>query len=292
MMTRGVLSHRERKRRSLNLEELYERHGENLYRYLVFRLGSAEDAEDVLQEAFCRFARYDLRWRLVRNHAGLRFQGRPQRGQPLPQAQARPARGGEDDRGGRGGRFTAAFAAPKSPSLALLLRQAGELPGGTEGGRLLESLRRSDLQGDRLGLRRVGQHRGQPLPLRDRKAPGGRRGEAVRDDRRNAPSSGPSDIERELGRLVPAPAPPGLRGRVLRSRSRVRANAALTPRMRTMAVVCSALIVAVLGDRSARRQARDGPPGGSARRPGDSGADGARIRPSLGRARRGRGGYR
>jgi len=45
----------------LNIEELYDRQGEALFRYLVFRLGSAEDAEDALQEAFCRFARYDLR---------------------------------------------------------------------------------------------------------------------------------------------------------------------------------------------------------------------------------------
>jgi predicted RNA polymerase sigma factor len=57
----------------LNLEELYERHGERIYRYLLFRLGSAEDAEDVLQEAFCRFARYDLRWRLVRDPQAFVF---------------------------------------------------------------------------------------------------------------------------------------------------------------------------------------------------------------------------
>lgn len=57
----------------MNLDELYERHGESLHRYLLFKLGSAEDAEDVLQEAFCRFARWDLRWRLVRSERAFVF---------------------------------------------------------------------------------------------------------------------------------------------------------------------------------------------------------------------------
>jgi hypothetical protein len=57
----------------------------------------------------------------------------------------------------------------------------------------------------------------------------------------------PDDIERSLGQLVPKPAPPGLRERVLDSAIEVRKNAAMTPRMRTVAVVCSILIVAVLG---------------------------------------------
>jgi RNA polymerase sigma-70 factor (ECF subfamily) len=51
----------------MTLDELYDRFGEQLYRYLVFRLGSCQDAEDVLQETFCRFARYSVRWKLVRN---------------------------------------------------------------------------------------------------------------------------------------------------------------------------------------------------------------------------------
>ena len=38
-----------------------------MYRYLALRLGSPDDAEDVLQEVFYRLARYSLRLRLVRN---------------------------------------------------------------------------------------------------------------------------------------------------------------------------------------------------------------------------------
>ncbi|MBE3131566.1 MAG: hypothetical protein IMZ54_12745 [Acidobacteria bacterium] len=54
------------------------------------------------------------------------------------------------------------------------------------------------------------------------------------------------DIEESLARLVHKPASPGLRQRVLDSAIEVRKNAAMTPRMRTVAVVCSILIVAVL----------------------------------------------
>jgi RNA polymerase sigma-70 factor (ECF subfamily) len=112
----------------LNLEELYERHGEDLYRYLVFRLGSAQDAEDVLQEAFCRFARYDLRWRLVRNRRAFIFRvGRNEANRFLRRKLGRR----ENERmiaTGGAPAFPAAFVAPAEPSLALLLRRAGELP--------------------------------------------------------------------------------------------------------------------------------------------------------------------
>ena len=69
---KGLYQQRE-KRRLLKLEEHYDRYGESLYRYLVFRLGSAEDAEDVLQETFCRFARYGVRWKLVRDPRSFVF---------------------------------------------------------------------------------------------------------------------------------------------------------------------------------------------------------------------------
>jgi len=39
-------------RKDMNLEELYDRYGEKLYQYLVLKLCSSEDAEDVLQETF------------------------------------------------------------------------------------------------------------------------------------------------------------------------------------------------------------------------------------------------
>jgi RNA polymerase sigma-70 factor (ECF subfamily) len=112
----------------LNLEELYERHGEDLYRYLVFRLGSAEDAEDILQEAFCRFARYDLRWRLVRNPRAFVFRvGRNEANRFLRRKLGR-REGERMIAAGAAQPFTAAFVAPDEPSLGLLLRRAGELP--------------------------------------------------------------------------------------------------------------------------------------------------------------------
>ena len=55
------------------------------------------------------------------------------------------------------------------------------------------------------------------------------------------------DIEESLKRIVPKPAPPGLRQRVLASALESRKDAALTPRMRIAAIVCSILIVAILG---------------------------------------------
>jgi RNA polymerase sigma-70 factor (ECF subfamily) len=57
----------------MNLEELYDRYGEKLYQYLVFKLCSCEDAEDVLQETFYRFARYSVRWKLVKNPLAFVF---------------------------------------------------------------------------------------------------------------------------------------------------------------------------------------------------------------------------
>ena len=57
----------------MNLEELYDRFGEKLYHYLVLKLGSCQDAEDILQEAFYRFARYSVRWKMIRNPRAFVF---------------------------------------------------------------------------------------------------------------------------------------------------------------------------------------------------------------------------
>lgn len=57
----------------MELDELYDRYGEKMYHYLALRLGSSEDAEDVLQETFCRLARYSVRWALVRNPKAFVF---------------------------------------------------------------------------------------------------------------------------------------------------------------------------------------------------------------------------
>jgi RNA polymerase sigma-70 factor (ECF subfamily) len=112
----------------LNLQELYELHGENLYRYLVFKLGSAEDAEDVLQETFCRLARYALRWALARNRRAFVFGvARNEAIRLLKRRLGR--RQGERLMASDGiGAFAAAFIAPEEPSLAELVRRAEDLP--------------------------------------------------------------------------------------------------------------------------------------------------------------------
>jgi RNA polymerase sigma-70 factor (ECF subfamily) len=44
-----------------------------MYRYLTVKLGSPDDAEDVLQEVFCRLLKYSFRVRLVRNLRAFAF---------------------------------------------------------------------------------------------------------------------------------------------------------------------------------------------------------------------------
>jgi len=112
----------------LNLEELYERHGEDLYRYLLYKLGSAEDAEDVLQEAFCRFARYDLRWKLVRNTQAFVFRVARNEANRFLRRRLGRREGERMIEAGAAAGLSAAFAAPEDPSLTLLLRHAGGLP--------------------------------------------------------------------------------------------------------------------------------------------------------------------
>ncbi len=113
----------------MNLDELYERHGESLYRYLLFKLGSAEDAEDVLQEAFCRFARYDLRWRLIRSRRAFVFRIVRNEANRLLRRKLGRREGERMIATGGVGVFPAAFGAPEEANLALLLDRAGGLPG-------------------------------------------------------------------------------------------------------------------------------------------------------------------
>ncbi len=113
----------------MNLDELYELHGESLFRYLLFKLGSAEDAEDVLQEAFCRFARYDLRWRLVRNPQAFVFRIVRNEANRLLRRKLGRREGERMIATGGIGVFPAAFIAPEEATLALLIDHAGELPG-------------------------------------------------------------------------------------------------------------------------------------------------------------------
>jgi RNA polymerase sigma-70 factor, ECF subfamily len=125
---RKGLNKRKRKRRELNPEELYERHGERLFRYLVFRLGSTQDAEDVLQEAFCRFARYDLRWRLVRNPQAFVFRVARNEASRFLRRKLGRRQGEAMILKGAGNGFATALVGPEDPNLALLLRRAEELP--------------------------------------------------------------------------------------------------------------------------------------------------------------------
>ena len=54
----------------MNVQEIYDRYGEKMFGYLIMKLGSRHDAEDVFQEVFLRLARHhSLRGRLVRNQA-------------------------------------------------------------------------------------------------------------------------------------------------------------------------------------------------------------------------------
>jgi len=112
----------------LNLEELYGRHGEKLYRYLLFRLGSTEDAEDVLQETFCRFARYGVRWKLVRDPRSFVFRVARNEANRFISRKLGRREGERMILSGAMGGFAAALVIPEEQSLALLLRHAEELP--------------------------------------------------------------------------------------------------------------------------------------------------------------------
>jgi RNA polymerase sigma-70 factor (ECF subfamily) len=112
----------------LKLEELYDRYGESLYRYLVFRLGSAEDAEDVLQETFCRFARYGVRWKLVRDPRSFVFRVARNEANRFIRRKLGRSEGERMILSGAMGGFAAAFVVPEEPFLTLLLRRSEELP--------------------------------------------------------------------------------------------------------------------------------------------------------------------
>ena len=108
-------------------DELYDRYGEAMYRYLAFRLGSPEDAEDVLQETFCRLARYSVRWALVRDPKAFVFKVlRNEANRHL----ARLIRTREGDRAnaGRSAGLESVVQAPAGASSSSLVRALGELP--------------------------------------------------------------------------------------------------------------------------------------------------------------------
>ena len=57
----------------MKVEEMYDKYSSKLFTYLVVKLYSIPDAEDVLQEVFCRLVRYTVRFRLLRNPAAFIF---------------------------------------------------------------------------------------------------------------------------------------------------------------------------------------------------------------------------
>jgi RNA polymerase sigma-70 factor (ECF subfamily) len=114
-------------RKAMNLDELYDRHGERMYRYLALRLGSTEDAEDVLQDAFCRLARYSVRWALVRNPRAFVFRVlRNEANRHL----ARRIKRREDEASSSGelDRLASVVEGPEEARPALLARALGTLP--------------------------------------------------------------------------------------------------------------------------------------------------------------------
>ena len=71
----------------------------------------------------------------------------------------------------------------------------------------------------------------------------------MKDDKVNEIARGQADTEGELRRLVPSSVPPGMRRRVLDRALDSRKNAAVTPRLRSAALVWAVLaLVAVIGD--------------------------------------------
>jgi RNA polymerase sigma-70 factor (ECF subfamily) len=57
----------------MKIEEILDSIGDKLYNFLTIKLGSPMDAEDVLQEVFCRLVRYKVRFRIIRNPSAYIF---------------------------------------------------------------------------------------------------------------------------------------------------------------------------------------------------------------------------
>lgn len=57
----------------MKIEEILDSIGDKLYNFLTIMLGSPLDAEDVLQEVFCRLIKYKVRFRFMRNPSAYIF---------------------------------------------------------------------------------------------------------------------------------------------------------------------------------------------------------------------------
>lgn len=99
-----------------------------MYRYLTAKLGSASDAQDVLQEVFCRLVRYRMRLKLVRkprvfvfrvarNEANRFLRARIQNNGALRSIET------------SSGAFLCAYAGPDLPTERLVADALAQLPG-------------------------------------------------------------------------------------------------------------------------------------------------------------------
>ena len=59
---------------SMDIEKILDKLGDKLYNYLTIKLGSPQDAEDVLQEVFYRVLKYRVRLQFKRNPSAYLFQ--------------------------------------------------------------------------------------------------------------------------------------------------------------------------------------------------------------------------
>jgi RNA polymerase sigma-70 factor (ECF subfamily) len=110
----------------VNLEELYDAYGARVFRYLLVRLGSEADAEDVLQETFCRFARYSVRWKLIRSQKMFVWRVARNEANRFLRRRIRRTRG-EAENPDRGRGFAAAFEAPEEVPAAGVIKRLDDL---------------------------------------------------------------------------------------------------------------------------------------------------------------------
>ena len=99
-----------------------------MYRYLAAKIGSASDAEDVLQEVFCRLVRYGVRlkllrkprvfvFRVARNEANRFLRSRLQNNSALRSMETSPDS------------FLCSYAGPDVPTERLVADALAQLPG-------------------------------------------------------------------------------------------------------------------------------------------------------------------
>jgi RNA polymerase sigma-70 factor, ECF subfamily len=98
-----------------------------MYHYLALRLGSPQDAEDVLQETFCRLARYSVRWAFVRDPKAFVFTALRNEANRFLARRARRRTEGVSDAGDRD-RLASVIDDPPDVPAAQLARALAGLP--------------------------------------------------------------------------------------------------------------------------------------------------------------------